>query len=123
MKQRKGIVTTLLLIVLAVVALARDGREQQRIDYLIQSLSSLQGAVFIRNGKEYGAKDAQEHLRQKLNYGGERVKTAEIFIDYCASESSISHRPYQIRFADGRVTNTATFFHERLKEFDAKEHK
>ena len=64
----------------------------------------------------YGAKDAQSHLRQKLNYGGERVKTAEIFIDYCASESSMTHRPYQIRFADGRVTNTTTFFHERLKD-------
>lgn len=122
MKRKKGFVSAVLLIVLAVVALARDEHEQQRIDYLIGSLSSLPGAVFIRNGKEYGAKDAQSHLRQKLNYGGERVKTAEVFIDYCASESSMTHRPYQIRFADGRVTNTTTFFHERLKEYDAKQH-
>jgi hypothetical protein len=122
MKERKSFVTALLLIILAAVALARDAREQQRIDYLIQSLTSLPGAVFIRNGKEYGPKEAQDHLRQKLNYGGERVKTAEIFIAYCASESSISHRPYQIRFADGRVVNTATFFHERLREYDAKQH-
>jgi hypothetical protein len=113
----------LLLGSLVLPSLARDAREQQRIDYLIQSLSSLPGAVFIRNGKEYGAEDAQKHLRQKLDYGGERLKTAEMFVDYCASESSITHRPYQIRFADGQVTNTATFFHERLKEFDTKEHK
>ena len=122
MKQRKCLLSALLLIVLAVAGFARDGREQQRIDYLIQSLGSLPGAVFIRNGKEYGAKEAQDHLRRKLNYGGERVRTAEIFIDYCASESSMTHRPYQIRFQDGRVVKTAAFLHERLKEYDAKAH-
>ena len=122
MKAKKCLATVLLLVVFTAAALGREEREQKRIDYLIDSLSSLPGAVFIRNGKEYSAKQAQEHLRQKLNYGGERVKTAEIFIDYCASESSLTHRPYQIRFPDGRVTRTAAFFHERLKEFDAKQH-
>jgi hypothetical protein len=122
MKGKQCFTTAVLLLFLSAAGLARDAREQQRIDYLIQSLSSLPGAVFIRNGKEYGAQDAKSHLEQKLSYGGERVKTAEAFIDYCASESSITHRPYQIRFADGRTTNTSTFFRERLKEFDAKQH-
>ncbi len=99
---------------------ARDAREQQRIDYLIQSLVSLQGAVFIRNGSEYPAEKAREHLQQKLAYGGERVKTAEEFIKYCASQSSMSHKPYQIRFRDGKVVETAAFFNEKLKEFDQK---
>src|SRR4051812_43074852 len=95
-----------LLLGLLLSSLARDAREQQRIDYLIQSLGSLPGALFIRNGKEYSAQDAQKHLQQKLAYGGERVKTADMFIDYCALESSMTHQPYQIRFADGRVTKT-----------------
>lgn len=122
MKQKQCFTTAVLLLALAAAGLARDAREQQRIDYLIQSLSSVPGAVFIRNGSEYGAQDAQKHLREKLAFGGQRVKTAEIFIDYCASQSSITHRPYQIRFADGRTTNTSTFLRERLKEFDASHH-
>jgi hypothetical protein len=103
-------------------ALARDTREQQRIDYLMQSLVSLKGAVFIRNGSEYDAQAARAHLQTKLDYAGVRIKTAEQFVQYCASESSMSHQPYKIRFADGKVVATAIYFAEKLKEFDAKNH-
>jgi len=108
------------LFALAGTSSGRDAREQKRIDFLIDGLGNFPGAVFIRNGTEYKAADAQNHLRQKLNYGGDHVKTAEDFIKYCASASSMSHKPYRIRFADGRTVETATFFAERLKEFDAR---
>ena len=101
----------------ASVALGRDAGEQQRIDYLIGSLAHLQGAVFIRNGSEYNATDAQQHLRHKLAFAGERIKTAEQFIKYCASQSSVSHQPYRIRFANGQTVNTATFFEQELKTY------
>lgn len=110
----------LLFILLLLDLFARDAREQQRIDYLFASLASLKGAVFIRNGTEYDAAKAQDHLKQKLAYAGDRVKTAEQFIKYCASESSLSHKPYQIRFADGSVQNTSDFLAARLKMFDQK---
>jgi hypothetical protein len=118
-------VRTLLAVMVAVLACpvflsARDAREQQRIDYLIESLGSLKGAVFIRNGTEYDAAKARAHLRAKLDYVGERVKTAEQFIQYCASQSSMSHQPYQIRFSDGRTVGTADYFGGKLKEFDEK---
>ena len=100
------------------LACARDAREQARIDYVIASLGSLKGAVFIRNGAEYDGKAAQEHLRSKLQYAGDRVKTADEFVKYCASESSITHQPYRIRFADGKSEKTADFFSSKLKEFD-----
>jgi uncharacterized protein DUF5329 len=110
----------LLLIFVSASAFARDAREQKRIDFLIGSLEKLPGAVFLRNGSEYKAGDARKHLQMKLNYAGERIKTAEEFIKYCATESSMSHRPYQIRFSDGRTVETAAFFREKLKEFDAR---
>ncbi len=115
----------LLLLLIAALAwpaalFGRDAREQQRIDYLMQSLIAQKGSVFIRNGNEYDAAAARDHLEKKLAYGGERVKTAEEFIKYCAAESSVSHKPYQIRMSDGKTVDTSTFFHARLKEFDAK---
>jgi hypothetical protein len=108
------------LILAGATVFARDAREQKRIDFLIESLGRLPGAVFIRNGSEYNSTDAQHHLQRKLSFLGERVKTAEQFIQYCATESSMSHQPYRIRLADGRVVETAQFFREKLKEFDAK---
>ena|ERR1700736_2457952 len=108
------------VLIVPSILCAREPREQQRIDYVIQSLGSLKGAVFIRNGSEYNSKAAQEHLQMKLKYVGERVKTAEQFIQYCASQSSMTHQPYKIRFADGTVTDTSSFFHAKLREFDQK---
>jgi hypothetical protein len=119
---KKIVVGLLLVVVLPALLLARDAREQQRIDYLMQSLSSLKGAVFIRNNGEYDAAAARDHLKKKLEFAGERVKTAEDFIKYCGSESSMSHQPYKIRLADGTVTETASYFREKLKEVDQKNH-
>ncbi|MDQ2824500.1 MAG: DUF5329 domain-containing protein [Verrucomicrobiota bacterium] len=111
-----------MLLLLPALLFARDAREQQRIDYIIQSLGSLKGAVFIRNSKDFDAQAARDHLQKKLDYAGGRVKTAEQFIKYCATESSMSHQPYKIRFADGNVTDTASYFSAKLKEFDQNNH-
>jgi hypothetical protein len=119
---RKIDIVLVLSLFCASLAFARDAREQAGIDYVIGSLGSLKGAVFIRNGTEYDAKAAQDHLRSKLKYAGERVKTAEEFVKYCASESSMTHEAYRIRFADGTSTKTADFFASKLKEFDQQKH-
>jgi len=48
------------------------------------------------------------------------VKTAEDFIRYCASESSVSGKPYEIRFSDGRVVPAAAFLRQKLLQFDTQ---
>ncbi|MDP9291249.1 MAG: DUF5329 domain-containing protein [Verrucomicrobiota bacterium] len=119
MKIRASILV-LLLALLPQIGLARDGREQQRIDFLIRSVETSKGIKFIRNGSEYDGAAAAKHLRMKLDYAGERVKTAEEFVKGCASESSITHRKYSIRLADGSTTEAATYFAGKLREFDDK---
>src|SRR5687768_15291270 len=74
--------------------------EEEKINLLIKYIANLQGATFIRNGDEYPAKDAAEHLQMKRRKAGSRVKTARDFIDGLASESYISGKTYQIRFKD-----------------------
>lgn len=112
----------LVLALIPTVALAREAREQARIDFLIQSVEKADDATFIRNGSAYQGPAAAAHLRMKLNYVGERVKTAEQFIKYCASESSFTHRKYSVRTADGKATDAADYFAARLREFDQSHH-
>ena len=104
------IAVLVLLAFFSARGLARDAREQQRIDFLIQKVESSKGLVFIRNGAEYEGGAAGRHLRMKLDYGGERVKTAEDFVRYCASESSVTHRRYMVRQANGATTDSAAYF-------------
>jgi hypothetical protein len=91
--------------------------EEKKIDYLIASIETLQNAQFIRNGVAYEAKAAADHLRLKRRGAGSRVATADDFIRLCASVSSMSGTPYQIRFSDGRVVSSESFLRERLTEF------
>ncbi|MEY2510141.1 MAG: hypothetical protein QOE26_904 [Verrucomicrobiota bacterium] len=99
---------------------ARDAREQARIDFLIHGVETTARVKFIRNGSEYDGAAAASHLRMKLGYAGERVKTAEDFVKYCASESSFTHQKYKIRATDGTMTDAATYFQTKLREFDEK---
>jgi hypothetical protein len=94
-----------------------DSLEERKIEYLIASIDNLQNAQFIRNGVAYEAKTAADHLRMKRQKAGSRVTTAEEFIRLCASVSSASGAPYQIRFSDGRVVTSEVFLRERLGEF------
>jgi len=93
--------------------------EAAKIQALIASVEQLQGAVFIRNGSEYDGAKAAAHLRRKLGYAGSKVKTAEQFIDYLATGSSMTGKPYKIRFADGHSVDSAVYFREQLRRLQA----
>jgi Family of unknown function (DUF5329) len=101
---------------------ARDAREQQRIDFLLHTVETSKGIVFIRNGSEYDGYAAAQHLRQKLNYAGERIQTAEQFIRFCASQSSMTHRKYTIRLENGATVDSATYFAGLLRDCDQQKH-
>lgn len=93
--------------------------EAQKIEGLIQAVADLQGAVFLRNGSQHAPKEAAEHLRLKWKNAGRKVKTAPEFIQYCASGSSMSGKPYEIRFRDGRTVLARDWLWTELKRMEA----
>jgi hypothetical protein len=93
--------------------------EAQKIEALIQLVADLQDGVFIRNGTEHPPKAAAAHLRLKWKNAGRRVKTAPEFIQYCASGSSLSGRPYEIRLKDGRTVLSRDWLWTELKRMEA----
>lgn len=107
-------------LMMSAFATAAPLTEPQKIDALIHSIEILPGAQFIRNGSAYDGKAAADHLRTKRNYAGDRIKTAMDFIACCASKSSMSGEPYQIRYADGKTVNAADYFHAELKRIEAQ---
>lgn len=93
--------------------------ESEKIQALISTVEKSDGLVFIRNGSAHDPAQAASHLRLKWKNAGKRVRTAEDFIRYCATGSSMSGKPYRIRFADGRVQESAVYFHAQLRRIEA----
>ena len=94
--------------------------ESRKIDFLIAAVETLGDAKFVRNGNAYDARTAADHLRLKLKSAGARVKSADDFIRLCASVSSVSGVPYQIRFSDGHVVTAESFLRQKLSEYPAQ---
>jgi hypothetical protein len=113
----KYICSLLFVLLFAVTAESRTAVEDQKIEFLVGSIAALKDATFIRNGNEYDSQRAVDHVRMKLRFAGNRVATAEDFITYCATGSSISGQPYKIRFSDGREITSSEFLHEKLSQF------
>jgi hypothetical protein len=116
----------LAVLVFAIGAHAKAGNltplEARKIEYLIAAIETLPNAQFIRNGTAYDAKSAADHLRLKLKLAGSRVATAVDFIRLCASGSSVSGSPYQIRFADGRTITSEAFLRQKLADYEKAQH-
>jgi len=91
--------------------------EFRKINYLIAAIESLPDAQFIRNNTAYDAKSAADHLRLKWKNAGAKVVTADDFIRLCGSVSSMSGKPYQIRYSDGQVITSAAFLREKLARY------
>lgn len=91
--------------------------EEQKIEKLILYIEKSE-AIFIRNGEEFNAKDAAEHLRMKRKKAGKKVKTAKEFIDFVASKSYLSGEPYKMKFKTGAIINTRDMLYNELKKIE-----
>ncbi len=121
MTTRTLAVATLLLVATVLRAPAQTTQpltEDQKIERLIRSIAELKDATFIRNGDEHTAAAAADHLRTKWQRGKKHAKTAEDFIENIASKSSMSGKPYTIRFKDGKEVESGTFLREQLKKLN-----
>ena len=91
------------------------GESKDEVKRLIESLRELEGATFIRNGREHEVEEAVNHLTRKRRAAGSKIATAEDFIEQLGSKSSTTGRPYLIRLADGKEVETGAWFTESLE--------
>ena len=95
--------------------------EAGRITALIAAVERMTDAAFIRNGQPYGAAAAAEFLRRKWRHRELEVRSANDFIEKVASFSSMTGKPYLIRFSDGRETPCSIFLRTELSILRKKE--
>jgi hypothetical protein len=92
--------------------------EKQKIEALIKQVSDLKDAKFIRNGSTYEVSSAVRLLHGKWDANAAEIKTARDFIDKIASVSSISGKPYLIRFKDGREITSREYLLAELQKLE-----
>jgi hypothetical protein len=101
-----------------VAAASATAAEKQKIEALIQQVSDLKDASFVRNGSTYNSRYAATFLRRKWQANESQVKTARDFIDKVASFSGTSGKPYLIHFKDGKEIHSREFLLARLKTLE-----
>lgn len=100
-------------------AAAIDVNEDKRVNALLDALSVHHELVFIRNGDEHNVKEAVDHLKMKYDYAKDDLKTAEDFIEHCASRSSFSNKEYMVLYPDGKKETSSVFLTRLLNTIDA----
>lgn len=71
---------------------------RQEIDHLLIFIEQ-SNCTFTRNGKAYDSVQAREHIGKKYDYLKKRITSAEQFITYTATKSSITGEKYTVTCA------------------------
>jgi len=83
-----------LLMIVSSHLSCRAGTSEEIVSLLLFVEQS--GCTFIRNGEHYDSSSARRHIEKKYAYFKERVNTTEEFIEYSATKSTISGKPYTV---------------------------
>jgi hypothetical protein len=106
-----------LLVLLAFApSMVRADQTATEIDYLLSTIGQ-SDCVFVRNGKEYDAQDAEAHLRMKYRRGKRYAPTTEKFIERLASMSSMSKKPYFIECGEEQRVPSGQWLTNLLSQY------
>lgn len=75
---------------------ATDASAKDEIDHLLNYVAA-SSCTFVRNGSEYPSAQARDHLAGKYRFAGSRISSADDFIKYLATQSSMSGEPYHVK--------------------------
>lgn len=100
------------LLILWSVSPAALADTQCEIDRLLDFVGK-SPCSFIRNGEAHERADARAHIERKYDYAKRHIQTTEQFIEYTATESSTSGKPYRVR-CSGREEPSASWLKREL---------
>ena len=86
------------------------------IAYLLQHVAR-SNVIFIRNGVMHRPDKAVAHMRRKYKYFKDDIHTPEDFIRLCATKSTQTGRPYQVKLPDGRLLRCDQWMLSALSQY------
>ncbi len=89
---------------------------QQEINHLLEFVSNTT-CQYERNCSFYDGVRAEQHIKKKYEYFKDRIHSAEDFIKYSATKSTISGNQYKIHCADMAVQNSSDWLLDELKKY------
>ncbi len=93
---------------------------EPEIEKLLCALQKVEGVTFVRNGSEYTTVQACEHLRLKWSKQKASIHNTEEFILLCGTKSSMSGKPYLIKFADGHTEECGVYLRALLNSLSPR---
>lgn len=85
----------ILLMLLCTLTIHATAATQDEINHLLKFVNST-GCQYERNGTMHNGKDAVEHINKKYAYYSDDITSAEDFIKYSATKSTMSGKYYKI---------------------------
>jgi len=93
---------------------------QSEINHLLAILGNSE-CQFERNGKMHSGKDTVNHVKKKYNYFKSKINSAEKFIEYSATKSTLSGKYYMVLCKDKPKIRTQDWLLQELKNYRSKD--
>jgi hypothetical protein len=112
---------TMLIILLSIVAAGGAiANTQQEIAHLLNFVASTT-CQYERNGTIYDGIAAQKHIKQKYHYYVDKINSAEDFIKYSATKSTMSGGKYNVHCSNLPVQYSSEWLLNELKNYRASQ--
>jgi hypothetical protein len=108
-------IASLLVVATLLTPLGSQADTELEIKHLFEYIQN-SNCTFVRNGKEYNNRETLAHIQKKYVYAKRRITSAEDFIKYTVTKSSLSGQPYKV-VCDGRKILSAEWFMAELNRF------
>jgi hypothetical protein len=89
---------------------------QQEINHLLGFVASTT-CQYERNGNVYDGARAVKHINRKYEYFKDEINSAEDFIKYSATKSTMSGKQYKIHCSNVPVQNSSDWLLDELKKY------
>lgn len=112
--KKADLILCIFICVISVPVFAYD--MQTEINHLLEFLQNSE-CQFERNGKMHTGKDTVNHVKIKYNYFKSKIDSAEKFIEYSATKSTMSGKFYMVLCKDKPKVKTRDWLLQELKNY------
>ena len=104
-----------LLLWFAVGSPVSAASTNDEIEHLLNFVAD-SGCTFERNGNDYDSVEARAHIQRKYNHIQDKINNTEDFIQYAASQSSMSGKKYHAT-CSGQTITSKDWLTQELKRY------